>query len=101
MMDFAYYRLPDTSEYHVISGEAESISSIDAIAGRSGFVLAPFLATADHPVVFIPATTTDVRSVDASPSSSVVNPSAAPTAPACDNAGTPLRATAAAAERAA
>lgn len=99
MMDFAYYRLPDTSEYHVISGEAESISSIDAIAGRSGFVLAPFLATADHPVVFIPATTTDVRSVDASPSSSVVNPAAAPAAHTGDDAGTPLRATAAATER--
>ena len=64
MNDYAFYRLPDATEYHIIRGVAECMERPETIGGRGGFVLAPFTVAKDHPVVFIPATETDVVNTD-------------------------------------
>ena len=53
---FALYRLPWTDECRLVlqtSGEVETLHSVRELNGRKGFVIAPFQATDEHPLVLI------------------------------------------------
>lgn len=53
-MNEVYYRLSETSEHYHMWGEAEKLHDIANLAGRQGFVFAPF-ETGQHPIVLIHA----------------------------------------------
>lgn len=63
-MDYAFYRLPDTAEYHYIEGESVGLSSLSGLEGKHGFVIAPFHATEDCPMVMIQTDKSEVADVD-------------------------------------
>lgn len=53
MLDYAFYRLPDGGEYHVVRGHAKYFSQMPAADGCHGFVMAPFCVGERCPVVVV------------------------------------------------
>lgn len=53
MTGFALYRLPYAAECTLISGEVYTLQSLSDLGLRTGFVLAPFAPSHDHPVLLI------------------------------------------------
>lgn len=53
MLDYAFYRLPNAGEYHVVRGNAEYFDRMPDLACRQGFVMAPFTATRSYPFIII------------------------------------------------
>ncbi len=72
-MDEVFYRLPETSQYHHVWGEAEKLHDIANLAGKRGFVFAPFETTDDHPLVLIHADHEEVREVGEAAVETAVN----------------------------
>ena len=54
-MNEVYYRLPEASAYHHVWGEAEKLYDIESLAGKRGFVFAPFKTSETHPLLLIRA----------------------------------------------
>ena len=50
---FAIYRLPHARQVFRIEGEAQVIPSLKDLEGRQGFVVAPFVATEETPIVLV------------------------------------------------
>lgn len=63
MLDVVYYRLPDAEQYHVVRGHARTYSLQPDLDECAGFVMAPFMASADTPYVVVPPERTFVRRV--------------------------------------
>lgn len=63
---FAYYRLPYADHYHrIVSDEAPLVlNSLEDIDGREGFVIAPFVASVECPVVIIRTSDAEVSAID-------------------------------------
>lgn len=53
MTGFALFRLPDTRECTLLSGEVVEASSCAGLTGRQGFVVAPFAPSAERPFLVI------------------------------------------------
>lgn len=63
MLDVTYYRLPDSSVYHVVRGKAETFESLPDLEHCEGFIMAPFSAGSDTPYVVIPPQISSVHHV--------------------------------------
>lgn len=55
MKCFAYYRLPYANQFTSVESDCDPLilDSIESIGEKSGFVIAPFAASAEHPIVLI------------------------------------------------
>lgn len=53
MLDYAFYRLPDTTEYHVVRGLAQYFDKLPDLSECQGFVMAPFTPSASCPYIVI------------------------------------------------
>lgn len=63
MPDYVFYRLPEKEEYHVVRGNAVELKDMGDLEGRKGFVLAPFNIGGDHPLLLIPAESTETEEI--------------------------------------
>lgn len=72
-MNEVYYRLPETSQYHHVWGEAEKLQDIPSLAGKQGFVFAPFETSGEHPLVLIHADYEETKEVGEEPIVTAVN----------------------------
>ena len=50
---YTYYRFPHADHYTLLEGETEELLSCNLLNGKSGFVIAPFEARPDQPIVVI------------------------------------------------
>lgn len=66
-MNEVYYRLPETSAYHHVWGEAEKLHDIGSLAGKQGFVFAPFETSDEHPLILIHADHKETKEIDKEP----------------------------------
>lgn len=71
-MDEVFYRLPETTAYHYLSGKAVKLDGIGDLQGRSGFVFAPFHADANSSIVLLSAVHPESAEVPTSAVSSAV-----------------------------
>ena len=53
MSSFAIFRLPHADHATLIEGEVQTLSSLTNLNGRHGFVIAPFVATPQTPILLI------------------------------------------------
>ena len=53
MNSFAIFRLPHADSYAMIEGEAVVVPSLAELGDEQGFLLAPFMASEEEPVVLI------------------------------------------------
>jgi isochorismate synthase len=72
-MNEVYYRLPETSQYHHVWGEAEKLYDVGSLAGKQGFVFAPFEKSGGHPLVLIHADYEETKEFDKEPIETAVN----------------------------
>lgn len=72
-MNEVYYRLPETSQYHHVWGEVEKLHDIASLAGKQGFVFAPFETSDEHPLVLIHADHEEIKEVGKEPIETIVN----------------------------
>jgi isochorismate synthase len=72
-MNEVYYRLPETSQYHHVWGEAEKLYDVGSLAGKQGFVFAPFEKSDEHPLVLIHADHKEAKEVGNGPIDIVAN----------------------------
>lgn len=53
MSDYALYRLPEMTKYHLVEGNTIELGKIGELADHKGFVLAPFNIGGDNPLLMI------------------------------------------------
>ena len=66
-MNEVYYRFPDTSHYHHVWGSTETLHDIESLAGKQGFVFAPFEPGGEHPLVLVHTDQEEIASTDSEP----------------------------------